>query len=71
MTKEQIKALDTETLIQYHANAQSTRRGAGGHGKAHCNELMRLEYKAELDARGVDFKTYANIKGQFNGDGSY
>jgi len=71
LPQKQLQELSTETLIQYHANARTTRMGAGGHGKAHHNELCRLEYKAILDARGVDPKTYQNIQGEFNGDGSY
>jgi hypothetical protein len=64
------KTLDTDTLLQYCANARTTWLECGGHGKAFCNQKSYEAFKAELDSRGVTEEQMKAIKGRFNGDGS-
>ena len=66
--KRDHEGLSDEELQEYYANALATRRGAGGHGKAHYNGLRVDAYKAEMDARG---QKPDGREGAFNGIGSY
>jgi len=66
--KREHESLTDEELQEYHANALATRRGAGGHGKAHYNGLRVIAFLAEMDARG---QKPDGREGSFNGIGSY
>ncbi len=66
--KREFESLTYHELQERYANALATRRGAGGHGKAHYNDLRVKAYLAEMKARG----TYPDDReGFFNGIGSY
>ena len=66
--KREHESLTDEELQEYHANALATRQGAGGHGKAHYNDLRVKAYLAEMKARGQ--KPDGRV-GSFNGIGCY
>ena len=66
--KREHDSLSDEELQDYYANALATRRGAGGHGKAHYNGLRVDAYLAEMNARG---QKPDGREGSFNGIGSY
>ncbi len=66
--KREHESLSDDELQDYYANALATRRGAGGHGKAHYNGLRVDAYLAELNARG---QKPDGREGSFNGIGSY
>jgi hypothetical protein len=78
-----LKQLNTETLLQYYANAKTT-NSCGGHHKGEMNEQLQLEYANELWERGLRVpktlmdklegnydKSLQIPQGIFNGDGSY
>ena len=73
------KTLDTETLLQWYANARST-ASCGGHFKGQMNDDYYFKYATELRERGVNVPRALfdcieiNVEipeGIFNGAGSF
>jgi hypothetical protein len=77
------RTLDTDTLLQWYANARST-SGCGGRHKGFLNDALQEKYALELRKRGVlvyknvsefyDTNFTCNVeipKGIFNGIGTY
>ena len=67
-----IKALDTDTLIAWLANAETTFGWALGHTKAERNRNMAAKYREELERRKADIPSCEELEemGRYNGEGS-
>lgn len=72
---------DTNTLVQFLANAYVTKVNCLGHHKSRANEIKVAEYSEKLRGLGVEvpkldlftdspFKEHLLAIGQFNGDGA-
>lgn len=69
----QLESFSNEELLTFYCNAANTGCRAGGHTKAHMNELQAKKLAAELTNRSVTVPDYyeAASQGTFNGAGSW
>jgi hypothetical protein len=65
--ERKLHGLPDDTLQAWAANAATTWLEAGGHHKAHRNEMLTMQYRAELKRRGLKPD---GRNGSFNGDGA-
>jgi hypothetical protein len=71
MSGWQIESL-TKSYRQFYVNAVFTGMSAGGHGKAHYNEMRAKQWKEKIVEFGGKVPTKKEVSdwGRFNGDGS-
>ena len=65
---QKLEKFSNEELIQFHANAYTTRVESLGPQKSARNENARITYAEELARRGIT--EIPKRKGIFNGDGT-
>jgi len=71
--QKNLNAFTPAELIQRLANAMKTGANCGGHTKAHHNNMIAAEYRAELASRGESIPSNEELyaQGAFNGAGSF
>jgi len=65
-----LRTASLDHLMILGANISTTAALAGGHGKAHMNEVRLSYVDRELARRGVESPDWYELEGHFNGPGS-
>tara|TARA_R110002110_G_scaffold144031_1_gene332975 strand:+ start:650 stop:886 length:237 start_codon:yes stop_codon:yes gene_type:complete len=68
--EQKLRSVSLDHLMTLGANISTTYALAGGHNKAHMNEVRLSYVDDELARRGVESPDWYELEGEFNGPGS-